>query len=151
MIEGVESKKLQVVPDERGGRLEVLKREDAIFSGFGQITMHITYPKGIRAWYAHQHQEDQITAVSGMIKLVLYDNRQGSPTQGEINEFFIGTYRPRLVKIPRGVIHGWKCLGESDAMVITIATETYHDEHPDEVRIDPYENDIPYRWGRGEG
>ncbi len=146
MIEGVETKRLQMVPDERGALMEIVRRDEGIFSGFGQLSIHTTYPRRVRAWHAHQYQDDHVAAISGMIKLVLYDDREGSPTWGEINEFFIGIYRPRLVKVPRGVFHGWACLGNMEAMVITVATEPYHEEHPDEIRIDPYENDIPYRW-----
>ena len=150
MIEGVEIKKLRMIPDEQGGLLEIVRRDEAIFSGFGQISVRMTYPGRVNAWHAHQLQEDHIAAVSGMIKLVLYDDREGSPTRGEINEFFIGIYQPRLVKIPQGIFHGWICLGSEEAMVITVATEPYHDEHPDEIRIDPFENDIPYRWKKRE-
>lgn len=151
MIEGVEIKRLKVIPDERGRLMEILRMDDAIFSKFGQVYMTTTYPQVVKAWHAHQFQDDHVTAVSGMIKLVLYDDREGSPTRGEINEFFIGIHQPLLVKIPRGVMHGWKCISETEALIINVVTEPYNYENPDEVRLDPHHNHIPYRWERKDG
>jgi len=151
MIEGVETKRLRVIPDERGRLMEILRSDDPIFSKFGQVYMTTTYPHVVKAWHAHQFQDDHVVAVSGMIKLVLYDPREDSPTHGEINELFIGEFNPLLVRIPRKVMHGWKCISETEAMIINVVTEPYNYEHPDEIRIDPHDNDIPYRWDRKDG
>ncbi|RTZ92570.1 MAG: dTDP-4-dehydrorhamnose 3,5-epimerase [Deltaproteobacteria bacterium] len=151
MIEGVETKRLRVIPDERGRLMEILRSDDPIFSKFGQVYMTTTYPHVVKAWHAHQFQDDHVVAVSGMIKLVLYDPREDSPTHGEIDELFIGEFNPLLVRIPRKVMHGWKCISETEAMIINVVTEPYNYEHPDEIRIDPHDNDIPYRWDRKDG
>ena len=60
-----------------------------------------------------------------MIKLVLYDPREDSPTRGEINEFFIGVHHPLMVQVPHGIYHGWKCISEEEAVIINIPTEVY--------------------------
>jgi len=118
MIDGVEIKKLKVIPDERGRLMEILRCDESIFTKFGQVYMTTTYPHVVKAWHAHRLQDDHVTVVFGMIKLVLYDAREGSPTQGEIDEFFIGEHNPLLVKVPRGVTHGWKCISETEAIII---------------------------------
>lgn len=78
--------------------MEILRNDDDIFAGFGQVYMTTTYPSVVMAWHYHKKQDDYITCVKGMLKLVLYDDRKKSPTYGEINEFFIGDYNPVLVK-----------------------------------------------------
>jgi dTDP-4-dehydrorhamnose 3,5-epimerase len=110
MIHGVRTKLLRVIPDERGRIMEVLRVDDDLFSKFGQVYITTTYPQVVKAWHYHKVQTDHICAVHGMIKLVLYDPREGSPTQGEINEFFIGIHNPLLVQVPQGIYHGWKCI-----------------------------------------
>jgi dTDP-4-dehydrorhamnose 3,5-epimerase len=105
----------------------------------------------VKAWHYHEKQDDFITCVKGMLKLVLFDDRQDSPTRGEINEFFIGDYNAGLVKVPRKVYHGWKCISEAEAIVINIPTEPYSGEDPDEYRLDPHNNNITYRWERKDG
>ncbi len=151
MIEGVRVKKLRVIPDERGRLMEILRADDDIFLGFGQVYLTTTYPGVVKAWHYHKIQHDFITCVKGMLKLVLYDDREGSPTKGEINEFFVGDSNPALVRVPNMVYHGWKCISQEEALVINAPTKPYNREEPDEYRIDPHENGIPYGWARKDG
>lgn len=151
MIDGVETKLLKRIPDERGRLMEILRNDDDIFAGFGQVYMTTTYPQVVKAWHYHKKQDDFITCVKGMLKLVLYDGRKKSPTYGEINEFFIGDYNPMLVKAPKMIYHGWKCISEEEAIVINIPTEPYDRKNPDEYRLDPHKNKIPYVWERKDG
>jgi len=146
MIDGVEIKSLRVIPDERGRLMEILRRDDPMYEKFGQVYMTTTYPGVIKAWHFHERQDDNITVVKGMLKLVLYDDREGSSTRGELNEFFIGDHRPALVHVPKGVFHGWKCIGQEEALVINCVTEPYDYKDPDEQRL-PFDSDqVPYDW-----
>jgi dTDP-4-dehydrorhamnose 3,5-epimerase len=146
MIEGVEVKKLKFIPDERGRLMEILRSDDNIFIKFGQVYMTTTYPGVVKAWHMHKKQWDFVCCIKGMIKLVLYDPREASRTKGEINEFFIGEYNPCLIRIPPEVYHGWKCVSETEAIVINIPTEPYNREKPDEYRLPPETQEIPYDW-----
>ena len=151
MIEGAVTKKLNLIPDERGRLMEILRRDEEIFCGFGQVYLTTTYPGVVKAWHFHKLQDDFITCVRGMLKLVLYDAREASKTKGQVNEFFIGDFNTLLVKVPRMVYHGWKCISQEEALVINVPTEPYNRETPDEYRVDPHQNDIPYGWDRKDG
>ncbi len=151
MIKDVSVKQLRLIPDERGRLMEILRCDDEDFTKFGQVYMTTTYPHVVKAWHYHKLQDDFIVCVKGMLKLVLYDDREDSPTKGEVNEFFLGDYRPIIVKVPRMVYHGWKCISEEEAIVINIPTEPYNREQPDEYRLDPHKNNIPYSWERKDG
>ncbi len=146
MIDGVKVKKLHVIPDERGYLMEILRNDDKMFRGFGQAYITVAYPGVVKAWHYHKEQIDNFTIVSGMGKFVLYDMRSDSPTVGEINEFFIGEQNPVLIQIPVMVCHGFKAVGDKPAMALNIPDQVYVYEAPDEMRIDPYNNDIPYDW-----
>jgi dTDP-4-dehydrorhamnose 3,5-epimerase len=151
MIKGVKVKALRVIPDERGRLMEILRNDDELFQQFGQVYMTTTYPNVVKAWHYHKIQTDNVAVVKGMLKLVLYDRRDGSPTKGEINEFFIGEHNPLLVQIPHEVYHGWMCISETEAIVVNIPTESYNRTEPDEYRLHPHDNDIPYEWARKDG
>jgi dTDP-4-dehydrorhamnose 3,5-epimerase len=110
-----------------------------------------TYPQVVKAWHYHKIQTDHICAIQGMIKLVLYDPREGSPTQGEINEFFIGVHNPLLVQVPHGIYHGWKCISQEEAIILNVPTEVYVYGAPDEYRLPPHGKDVPYDWARKDG
>jgi dTDP-4-dehydrorhamnose 3,5-epimerase len=151
MIDGVRVRTLRVIPDERGRLMEILRSDDEIFRHFGQVYMTTTYPAVVKAWHYHKIQTDNVAVVKGMLKLVLYDPREGSRTKGEVNEFFVGEHNPLLVQIPPEVYHGWMCISEQEAIAVNIPTEAYNREEPDEYRIPPHENDIPYEWRRKDG
>ena len=80
MIDGVKTKKLEVIPDERGRLMEILRNDDDVFIQFGQVYITTTYPGVVKAWHLHKEQSDNVACVQGMIKLVLYDPRKQSPT-----------------------------------------------------------------------
>jgi dTDP-4-dehydrorhamnose 3,5-epimerase len=151
MIFDVVTKNLKLIPDERGRLMEILRRDEEMFSTFGQVYLTTTYPGVVKAWHYHKMQDDHIVCVKGMLKLVLYDDRDDSPTKGEINQFFIGDFNPALIRVPRMVYHGWKCISEEEALVINIPTEPYDHKNPDEYRLDPHDNNIPYSWERKDG
>jgi dTDP-4-dehydrorhamnose 3,5-epimerase len=151
MIEGVKIKQLRVIPDQRGRLVEILRADDDLFVKFGQVYMTTTYPGVVKAWHLHKKQIDNIACVQGMIKLAVYDPREDSPTYKEVNEFYLGTHNPLLVQLPAGVYHGWMCVSQEEAIVVNVPTEVYDREDPDEFRLDPHQNDIPYDWRKRDG
>jgi dTDP-4-dehydrorhamnose 3,5-epimerase len=151
MISGVKTKKLKVIADERGRLMEMLRADDEMYMKFGQIYLTSAYPGVVKGWHYHKRQVDHFVVVRGMMKVVLYDARKNSPTTGEVNEFFLGDHNQMILQIPNLVYHGFKCIGEQEALVVNCTTETYDYDNPDEFRIDPYDNDIPYDWRRKDG
>ncbi|HUV05754.1 MAG TPA: dTDP-4-dehydrorhamnose 3,5-epimerase family protein [Armatimonadota bacterium] len=146
MIDGAIIKKLHGNADERGCLTEILRSDDDIFERFGQIYASLNYPGVIRAWHYHKKQDDLWAVVEGMVKAVLYDLREGSPTYGEVQEVFLGEQNMVLLKIPKGIIHGYKTIGLEPSLLLNIPTELYDAAHPDEYRL-PYNTDeIPYDW-----
>jgi dTDP-4-dehydrorhamnose 3,5-epimerase len=146
MIDGAQEKRLKVICDDRGFLYEILRSDDEIFSGFGQAYVTACYPGVVKAWHAHSRQTDFFCCVDGMAKVVLYDARDGSPTHGEIQEFFIGDRNPVLLKIPAGVYHGFTPLGGSGCLILNIPTEPYDRDSPDELRLPWDTSEIPYEW-----
>ena len=102
MIEGVKTKQLKPHCDERGRVMEMLRSDDDCYQKFGQCYMTTAGPGVVKAWHYHKKQTDYFTCVAGMMKLVLFDSRDGSPTKGQVNEFFLGIHNPIMVVIPPG-------------------------------------------------
>ena len=149
MIEGVKINQLNIIPDERGMILKMLRNDDPVFKEFGEIYFSVIYPGVVKGWHIHKKMTLNYAVVSGLIKLVLYDGRDGSPTKGEIQEIFLGRENYKLVTIPPMVWNGFKGIGTGSAIVANCATLP-HD--PAEIeRIDPSVNDIPYNWDRKDG
>ncbi len=143
-------KDLVVHPDDRGRLFEVLRNDDPHFQKFGQAYVTTTYPGVVKAWHRHQRQDDYFCVVSGMLKLVMIDDRVESPSRGAVQEVWLGDYKPRLVIVPRGVWHGWTALGDKEAIVLNLVTERYDHAHPDEERLAPH-GVLAYDWARRDG
>lgn len=146
MIDGVKIKPLSKIPDERGAIIHMLRNDDAEFTKFGEIYFSIVYPGVIKGWHIHSKMTLNYAVVKGMIKLVLYDNREKSPTKGELMEIFIGDNNYLLVTIPPMVWNGFKGIGTAEAIVANCSDIAYD---PNEIqRMDPVQNEvISYDWG----
>lgn len=145
MIHGVKIKPLTRIPDERGTILHMMRCDDPDFEQFGEIYFSTVYPGVVKGWHAHQRMTLNYAVISGMIKLVLYDDREDSPTRGELQEIFMGEDNYVRVTIPPRIWNGFKGIGVKPAIVANCATLP-HD--PEEIsRLDPLTNPIPYDWG----
>jgi dTDP-4-dehydrorhamnose 3,5-epimerase len=82
--------------------------------------------------------------VHGRIKLVLFDDREGSSSRGEVQEVFLGPDDYSLVAVPPGVWSGFKGMSEPYALVANCCTHAHDPSRT--TRVDPFENDIPYDW-----
>ena len=151
MIEGVLLKPLKVIPDERGFLMEILRRDDPFFREFGQVYLTVVNPGTVKGWHYHKLQTDHFCVVKGMAKVVLYDRREGSPTKGQVNEFFLGDHNRSLLVIPPGVLHGMKGISTDPAYLVNTPTHPYNYEDPDEFRVPPHDGSVPYDWSRKDG
>ena len=144
IIKDIIVKPLKKIPDERGCIYHMLRCDDPFFEKFGEIYFSTVYPGAIKGWHLHKEMTLNYAVIQGMIKLVLYDDRENSPTKGNLMELFIGEENYCLVKIPPNIWNGFKCIGNKLAIVANCATIP-HD--PNEIeRINPFTNKIPYNW-----
>jgi dTDP-4-dehydrorhamnose 3,5-epimerase len=149
MIDGVFIRPLKQIPDERGKVMHMLRRDDPWFDRFGEIYFSAVYPGVIKGWHLHKRMTLNYAVVSGMIKLVLYDDRKSSLTQGELMEIFTGEDNYALITIPPGIWNGFKGIGIKPAIVANCATEPHDPEEI--VRMNPFADKIPYDWGLKHG
>ncbi len=146
MIKGVSVHPLKQIPDERGKIMHMLRVDDPHFEKFGEIYFSVVYPGVVKGWHLHKQMTLNYAVIAGMIKLVLYDDREESPTRGELTELFVGESNYALVRIPPGVWNGFKGVGTEPAIVANCATLPHNPEEI--VRMDPFDNNIPYDWAR---
>jgi dTDP-4-dehydrorhamnose 3,5-epimerase len=144
MIEGVSIRPLLQIPDERGKVMHMLKNTDGHFKEFGEIYFSTVLPGAIKGWHIHTKMTLNYAVPIGRIKLVLFDDRESSPTKGLIQELFIGPDNYVLVTVPPMVWNGFKGVGLEQSLVANCASIP-HD--PNEIdRLDPIDNEIPYDW-----
>ena len=144
MIDGVIVTPLRQILDERGKVMHMMRTTDPHFTNFGEIYFSAVYQGAIKGWHIHKIMTLSYAVPHGHIKLVIYDDRVGSPTRGEVQEVFMGPDNYCLVTVPPMVWNGFKGIGTEMAIVANCASIP-HD--PDEIeRMDPFDPSIPYDW-----
>ena len=150
-IEGVRFRPARAVPHEDGYLTEVARANwDVLKSPIVQVHVTTTFPDRVRAWGIHDAVTDRLFVVTGLVKIVVYDGREASPTFGRVNEFHVGERNPGLLVIPPNLYHGWKNLGATESVIINMPDRTYEYEAPDGRHL-PWQSDvarhlIPYVW-----
>ncbi len=144
MIDGVKIISLKQIADERGKVMHMLRDDSEGFAGFGEIYFSCVHPGAIKGWHVHKKMTLNYVVPYGKIKFVLYDDRQGSSTKGEVQEIFLGVDNYCRVTVPPMIWNGFKGIGSETAIVANCASIA-HD--PDEIdRKDPFDPCIPYDW-----
>lgn len=154
MIEGVKIKELKIFQDkpdlnqsvDPGIFIEILRDDDKLLSQFGQSNFTIAHKGTIKAFHWHKHQDDLWFLATGKAAIVLYDRREGSPTEGETQVIYGGENDYKLLLIPLGVTHGYKVLSDNPCLLFYHVTKAYDRENPDEERIDPFDKEINFDW-----
>ena len=146
MIDGVQIIPLKKIPDERGTIMHGV-RCDNLLNDFGEVYFKKLYQGVVNGWHVHETLILNYICIHGMIKLVLYDMREKSPTYGEIQEIFFGEDNYCLVHIPPGIANGTKGMSMPFSIFTNVASEP-HDPAKKYLRIDPHSGEIPYDWTR---
>ena len=140
---------LRRIPDERGAVLHMLREDSESFERFGEIYFSTVHPGVVKGWHLHTRMTLNYAVPVGAVKLVCYDDREGSPSRGAVQELHVGEMNYCLVTIPPFVWNGFKGAGTTTAMVANCSTIQHA---PDEIqRLDPFDNDIPYDWSLRHG
>lgn len=148
MIEGVEVRDLEVNTDERGHLVEMYREDWDLFEQTPSMSYYsLSYPGIVRAWHRHtKGQVDHFVCPSGRVKVGIYDDREGSPTSGDVETYVIGEHDQKVVRIPGECWHGFKVIGDGSALLMNFPTTLYEYENPDEERL-PYDTEkIPLDW-----
>ena len=144
LIEGVQVIPLQRIPDERGTIYHMLRSTDPYFTRFGEIYFSTVYQGVIKGWHLHKNMTLHYACIHGRVKLVIYDEREGSATKGAIDEIFLGPDNYSLVIVPPGLWNGFKGMATGHS-IIADCIDIPHSE-ADSMRMDPLHSHIPYDW-----
>jgi dTDP-4-dehydrorhamnose 3,5-epimerase len=145
MINGVLISKKDIIPDDRGKIMHIMKSSDEVFTSFGEVYCSTVFPGIVKGWHMHKRMTLNYVVLKGNIKFVLYDGRPESSTYKVLQEFVIGENQYMMITVPPFVWNGFKGIGLDEAFVINF-TDIAH-EKEEIVRMDPHNNDlIEYDW-----
>src|SRR2546422_4127635 len=116
-----------------------------------QANLSYSYPGMIRAWHRHiRGQVDYFIVLKAALKICAYDDREGSPTKGQLAEVVASEDKLQSVRVPGHYWHGTKALGDKPALAIYCVNRLYDFQNPDDERRTWNDNSvIDPRTGKG--
>src|SRR5580698_7037148 len=131
MIEGITIKPLKIIRDERGQVMHMLRSDDPLFKGFGEVYFSVVNAGVVKGWKKHTKMVQSLAIPKGNMKLVIYDDRPDSSSKGEVQEIIIGEDNYQLVQLPPLVWYSFSPIGNFPAMIAN-CTNIPHDPQESE-------------------
>jgi dTDP-4-dehydrorhamnose 3,5-epimerase len=151
-LEGVVSARGIVHADHRGALMELINFDDPFWEEPVVYAYSFTVaPRRIKGWGMHKRQTDRYAALSGRLRVVLYDARPDSSTFQQFAEFSFADEATGFLRIPAGVWHADQNVGEEPCRVINFPTRPFDRDDPDKYRIDPASGEIPFDFTLRDG
>jgi len=116
--------------DDRGWLAELFRHDDLAAEFFPVMSyISFTTPGVQRGPHEHVDQADLFCFIGpSTFKLRLWDNREISSTFNNVMTLLVGQDDAKAVVVPKGVVHGYKNVGEVDGMVINCPNRLYMGE-----------------------
>lgn len=132
----IEIKKLKSFKDNEGELFEVLRSDDPIYKGkFGQNLVSIVKPGIIKGLHYHEKQTEYTTCIKGNILYVAIKETMGNPL---IKKFQMRENNRIVIKTPPKIWHGYKVLGNSEAVILYTMDKPYNPKDTDTLDRDHY-------------
>lgn len=145
-IKDVVLTKLRIIEDNRGKVMHMLRNDSSVFKSFGEIYFSTIYKETIKAWHLHKEATLNYACVSGKVKLVLFDERIESPTNGIYEEIILSPEDYFLVTIPPNIWNGFKGLEYKESIIANCLNLPHNEKEM--VREDPFSNNFKYDWNK---
>lgn len=120
--------------DERGWLCELFRRDEIAEEFYPAMAyISVTEPQTTRGPHEHTEQADLFCFLgTSNFKLVMWDNRENSPTFKNVMTLFVGADNPQAVIIPKGIVHAYKNIGSEKGMVINCPNRLFMGENKQE-------------------
>ena len=142
MVNDVLITPLKIIETKGGNVLHSLKDKDTGFNGFGEAYFSEIQPGAIKAWKLHKDMTLNITVPIGIVRFVLFDERDKSTN--EFQELTISRQNYVRLTVPPMIWVGFQGLSDASSLLLNIADIPHN---PNEsIRKDL--NEIYFDWSK---
>ena len=142
LIEGVTICPLKIIPNPKGEILHAMKASDTVFSGFGEAYFSAVNKGEIKGWKKHLKMTLNLVVPVGNIRFVIFDDREGSQTNGTFFSIILGKKNYQRITVPPNVWMAFQGVSEGFNLLLNIANL----EHDPEEAIGKSVEDVEYDW-----
>lgn len=144
-IEGLTLYKLKQIGDERGAVYHFLNKGAASFNGFGEVYFSRINEKVVKGWKYHRSIIQNFTVPFGAVKIVIFDNRENSPTRGMIDEILLDdNAHYYLLNMPPELWYSFQCVSDNYALLANVTNEAH--QPTESITLPLNTKEIPYEW-----
>jgi dTDP-4-dehydrorhamnose 3,5-epimerase len=136
-IAGVHHLPLREISNGRGSVLHMLRADSPAFTGFGEVYFSEVLPGTVKEWKRHQRMTQRFAVPLGRMRLVVFDDREDSPTRGAVAEYLLG--RPEayaLLVLPPRVWYAFQCVSEGPAVMANCADLPHDPAESEQIALE---------------
>ena len=142
VIQGILFSPVKKINHENGDLFHIIRSFDEGFDGFGEAYISTVKYNEIKAWKRHFKMTANMVVPCGRVKMIIFDDRADSKTNGIFNEYILSIDNYYRLTIPPNLLYGFMGLDKEINMIINVANIPHN---PNE-QIN-YEKDyIKYKW-----
>jgi len=142
LIEGIIFSPVKKIGHQYGDLFHIIRNFDEGFCGFGEAYISTIKYNKIKAWKRHLNMTANMVVPLGRVKMIVYDDRPGSSTNGLFNEFVLANDNYYRLTIPPNLVYGFTGLDKEINMIINVANVPHDPNEQVNYEID-YVN---YNW-----
>jgi dTDP-4-dehydrorhamnose 3,5-epimerase len=144
-IAGVSYESRGILSDARGSILHFLRADSPQFTTFGEVYFSEVNAGARKGWTRHRRQTQRYVVPTGRVKLVLYDDRDTSPTRGVLQECELGRPdRYGMLVIPPLVWYAFAAVGANAGLIANCADIPHDPADSERAPID--DGPVAYAW-----
>ncbi|HVX91631.1 MAG TPA: dTDP-4-dehydrorhamnose 3,5-epimerase family protein [Xanthobacteraceae bacterium] len=121
-IAGVEVVPLRIIADERGAVMHMLRADAPHFTRFGEIYFSTVRCGAVKGWKRHRRMTLNLAVPVGRVRLVVFDDRDESPTRGKTLDLVLGPDDYQLVVVSPGLWTAFQGMAEGASLVANCAS-----------------------------
>ena len=126
IIEGILLNPVKKISHDNGDLFHIIRNYDKGYEGFGEAYISTVKYNEIKAWKKHTKMTANMVVPIGKVKMIVFDERPDSKTNGIFNEYELSLDNYYRLTIPPNLIYGFMGLDETLNMLINV-TSIPHD------------------------
>ena len=145
MIHDIELTTLAEIKDSRGSVKHFIKSTDEDFVSFGEVYLSTVKCNVVKGWKKNLDVDQNFCCIQGIIKVVIYDDRNDSVSRGSIHAIILDSESTHSrLKIPKDLWYSFKCCSEETSTLLNFISTPHKFNR---VKTLPISSSlIPFEW-----